>query len=155
MTTMIKCTNGETITLFHDTNLARPYSLGFRVQGTQGIWMDVNQSLMIEGKTKAHSWEKADALLKTYDHPLWKKHEKSAENAGHGGMDWFVINSFIECAKAKKPAAMDAYDAATWLCITALSEESITMGSHPVAIPDFTRGRWLKRKNDFAQGDIY
>ncbi len=155
VTTMIKCNNGETITLFHDTNLARPYSLGFRVQGTQGIWMDLNQSLMIEGKTKAHSWEKAETLLKEYDHPLWKKHEKSAENAGHGGMDWFVMHSFIECAKAKKPAAMDVYDAATWLSITALSEESILMGSHPVAIPDFTRGRWIKRKNDFALGDLY
>lgn len=154
-TTMIKCSNGETMTLFHDTNLPRPYSLGFRVQGTKGIWMDVNQSLMIEGKTKKHSWENADALLKEYDHPLWKKYEKSAENAGHGGMDWFVVNSFIEGAKANKPAAIDVYDAATWLAITALSEQSIASGSSAVAFPDFTRGRWMRKKNEFAAGDTY
>jgi predicted dehydrogenase len=154
-TTMIKCSNGETMTLFHDTNLPRPYSLGFRVQGTKGIWMDVNQSLMIEGKTKKHSWENADALLKEFDHPLWKKYEKSAENAGHGGMDWFVVNSFIEGAKANKPAAIDVYDAATWLAITALSEQSIAAGSSAVSFPDFTRGRWMRKKNEFAVGDVY
>ncbi len=152
-TTLIKCNNGETITLFHDTNLPRPYSLGFRVQGTKGLWMDVNQSLMIEGKTPKHAWTKADDMLKTYDHALWKKYEKSAENAGHGGMDWFVLNSFIESAKKNEAPAIDVYDAATWLSITALSEESIALGSTPVAIPDFTRGRWMKRINAFAQGD--
>ncbi len=155
VTTMIKCNNGETITLFHDTNLPRPYSLGFRVQGTKGIWMDVNQSLMIEGKTKSHEWEKADEWLKKYDHPLWKKYEKLAENAGHGGMDWFVVHSFVEGAKANAPAAIDVYDAAAWLSITPLSEESIALGSHPVPFPDFTRGRWLKTKNTFASGELY
>ena len=99
--------------------------------------------------------EVAEAMLKVYDHPLWKKYEKKAENAGHGGMDWFVINSFVECLKANKPATIDAYDAATWLSITTLSEESIALGSHPVAFPDFTRGRWIKRKNEFALGDMY
>lgn len=154
-TTMVKCANGETFTLFHDTNLPRPYSIGFRVQGTEGIWMDVNQSLMLQGKTKAHSWEKADEWIKKYDHPLWKKHESKAEGAGHGGMDWFVINSFVECIKRNAPAAIDVYDAAAWLSITPLSEDSIAMGSMPVAIPDFTRGRWIKRKNEFAVNDEY
>jgi Oxidoreductase family, NAD-binding Rossmann fold len=50
VTTQIKCANGETVLLTHDTNLPRPYSLGFRVQGSKGIWMDVNEKLMLEGK---------------------------------------------------------------------------------------------------------
>ena len=52
VTTMIKTQNEETILLQHDTNLPRPYSLGFRVQGTKGLWMDVNKSLYIEGVSK-------------------------------------------------------------------------------------------------------
>ena len=32
--TMLKCENGETILLTHDTSLQRPYNLGFRMQGT-------------------------------------------------------------------------------------------------------------------------
>ena len=35
--TLIKCANGETITLTHDTSLPRPYSRGNLVQGTNGI----------------------------------------------------------------------------------------------------------------------
>ncbi|MBS1934933.1 MAG: Gfo/Idh/MocA family oxidoreductase, partial [Bacteroidetes bacterium] len=36
VTTHLKCANGETVLLQHDTNNPRPYSLGFRVQGTKG-----------------------------------------------------------------------------------------------------------------------
>ena len=32
------------------------------------------------------------------------------------------------------------------MSITCLSEQSIAMGSAPVAIPDFTGGRWLENR---------
>lgn len=155
VTTMIQTINGETVTLFHDTNLPRPYSLGFRVQGTKGIWMDVNKSLHIEGVSPHHQWEAAEPYLKKYDHPLWTKYEQSATGAGHGGMDFFLLNAFIENAKRNEPAIIDVYDAATWMAITPLSEDSIALGSQAVAIPDFTRGRWLNRKPIFALDDSY
>ena len=41
---------------------------------------------------------------------------------------------------------IDVYDMAAWMSITCLSEDSIAMGSSPVAIPDFTSGKWIKRK---------
>ncbi len=155
VTTIIKCNNGETVMLSHDTNVARPYSLGFRVQGTKGLWMDVNKSLYIEGTSKQpHRWELADTYLKQYDHPLWKKYEKEAEGAGHGGMDFFVLNAFIEGVKRNEPAQIDVYDAATWLSITPLSEASIATGSSPQSFPDFTRGRWMKKKNEFGKGEF-
>jgi predicted dehydrogenase len=155
VTTLIKCNNGETVMLSHDTNVARPYSLGFRVQGTKGLWMDVNKSLYIEGVSKQpHRWETAENYLQQYDHPLWKKYEKDAEGAGHGGMDFFVLNAFIECVKRQEPAQIDVYDAATWLSITPLSEASIATGSSPQSFPDFTRGRWMKKKNGFGVGEF-
>ena len=46
--TMMNCAQGETILLTHDTHLPRPYSIGFRVQGTNGIWMDVAKGVHIE-----------------------------------------------------------------------------------------------------------
>lgn len=155
VTSMVKTTNGETIVLYHDTNLPRPYSLGFRVQGTKGLWMDVNQSLYIEGTSKPHSWEKADPYLTQYDHPLWKKYEQQATGAGHGGMDFFVLNAFVECAKRNIAPPIDVYDAATWMAVTPLSEQSIAQGSQPMPFPDFTRGRWMRRTVDFALGDDY
>jgi len=153
VTTSIKCSNGETIVLHHDTNLPRPYSLGFRVQGTKGLWMDVNKSIHIEGKSPAHRWESAQPWLDKYDHPLWKKYEQRAMGAGHGGMDFFLINAFIECAKRNETPPFDVYDAASWLAITPLSEQSVATGSQPVSFPDFTRGRWMSKKMDFAMGE--
>lgn len=156
VTTSITCANGETILLQHDTNLPRPYSLGFRVQGTDGLWMDINKSIYIEGKSpKAHQWEEAKTWLDKYDHPLWVRWSKEAQGSGHGGMDFYVIHSFIESAKRKLPTQMDVYDAAAWSAITPLSEQSIELGNETVAFPDFTGGQWSYRKPVFALNDAY
>jgi predicted dehydrogenase len=156
VTTHIKCVNGETILLQHDTNSPRPYSLGFRVQGTKGIWMDVNKSLYIEGvTTKADAWEDAKPYLEKYDHPLWQRWGKDTEGAGHGGMDFFVMQAFIESVKRKTATPMDVYDAAAWGAITPLSEASIELGNQTVEFPDFTSGQWMYRKNNFALTDEY
>jgi hypothetical protein len=156
VTTSIGCSNGETILLQHDTNLPRPYSLGFRVQGTEGLWMDLNRSIYIEGKSpKAHQWEDQKAWLDKYDHPLWKKYGNDAQGAGHGGMDFFVIHAFVEAAKRKVATPMDVYDAATWSAITPLSEKSIELGNETVEFPDFTGGQWMYRKPVFALNDDY
>ena len=156
VTTMISTLKGETILLQHDTDLPRPYSLGFRVQGTNGIWMDVNKSIYIEGQSKKpHQWEDAKEWLDKYDHPLWKKYGNDASGAGHGGMDWFVLNGFIEAVKRKTNTPQDVYDAVAWSAITPLSETSIQLGGESVDFPDFTQGKWMLRKNDFALGNDY
>ncbi len=155
VTTNIMTSNGETITLSHDTNLPRPYSLGFRVQGTKGIWMDVNKSIYIEGKSDPHRWEAAEKYLETYDHPLWKRYGKDASGAGHGGMDWFVMNAFLEAYKNNQPMPLDVYDHACWAAITCLSEQSIAGGGEPQVFPDFTDGKWMSRKPLFAFDDTY
>lgn len=156
VTTVLRTINGESIIVSHDTNSPRPYSLGFRVQGTQGIWMDLNRSLYIEGLSpQAHRWEDAAPYLEKYDHPLWKRYADRATGAGHGGMDFFVVHAFIESVKRGMPTPLDAYDAAAWSAITPLSETSIAMGSASVDFPDFTRGRWMQRQPVFAFGDSY
>ena len=155
VTTSINTANGETILLQHDTNLPRPYSLGFRVQGTNGLWMDINNSLHIEGVTEKHRWDKAQSFLDKYDHPLWKKYSNDAEGAGHGGMDFFVVNAFIESVKRKINTPMDVYDAATWSAITPLSEQSIQLGNQTIEFPDFTKGKWMYNTPIFALGDDY
>jgi predicted dehydrogenase len=154
ITTMINCANGETVLLSHDTHLPRPYSLGFRVQGTKGLWMDVANSVYIEHQSKQDDeWDAADEWFKKYDHPLWKKYETKAEGAGHGGMDWFVFNGFIEAVKQKKQTPIDVYDSVTMSAITPLSEKSIADGNAPQEFPDFTKGKWKTQKNTFALDD--
>ena len=154
--TMIKCHNGETILITHDTNLPRPYSLGFRVQGTKGIWTEDNKSIYLEGVSpKQHRWEDFKPYQEKYDHPLWKAHAADAENAGHGGIDYFVLRAFIESIKNQVAPPIDVYDAAAWSAISPLSEESIAKGSAPIQIPDFTRGKWKTNKPIFALNEQY
>jgi hypothetical protein len=155
VTTSINCANGETILLQHDTNLPRPYSLGFRVQGTNGLWMDVANGVYVEGQSKNDEWDQAKTWFDKYDHPLWKRWNSEAEGAGHGGMDFFVVHAFIESIKRKTPTPQDVYDAAAWSAITPLSEQSIEMGNQTVAFPDFTSGQWMYRKPTFALTDEY
>jgi len=156
VTTSINCANGETILLQHDTNLPRPYSLGFRVQGTEGLWMDVNKGIYIQEKSaKEHQWDDAKQWLDKYDHPLWQRWSKDTAGAGHGGMDFFVIHAFVESIKRKTPTPMDVYDAATWSSISPLSERSIELGNQTVEVPDFTGGQWMYRKPVFSLGDTY
>ncbi|MEN9701057.1 MAG: hypothetical protein RIR55_367 [Bacteroidota bacterium] len=162
VTTQIQTYNGETILLTHDTNSPRPYNLGFRVQGTQGLWQDFSSGALNAGhiyidgiSPKEHQWENPEAYLKQHDHPLWKRFEKDAVGAGHGGMDFFVENAFIECIKRNVPFPIDVYDLATWYAITPLSEKSISENGQVQEIPDFTRGKWKIRKPDFAMNDQF
>lgn len=154
ITTMLNCANGETVMLSHDTHLPRPYSIGFRVQGTKGLWMDVAKSVYIDHKSKKNDqWDPADEWFDKYDHPLWKKYEKEATGAGHGGMDWFVFNAFVQSVMQKKQTPIDVYDSVTMSVITPLSEASLKNGNAPQEFPDFTKGKWKTRKNTFALDD--
>jgi hypothetical protein len=146
ITSTIDTANGETIIVTHDCNSPRPYSLGFRVQGSEGLWEVDGNRIYIEGEAKKpHQWDDATKWLEEYDHPLWKKFGAHAEGAGHGGMDFFVINAFVESAKQNIAPPLDAYDAAAWSAITPLSEVSIANNGEPQDFPDFTRGDWVKR----------
>ena len=60
-------------------------------------------------------------------------------------MDYLMLKSFIFHALGDKDMPIDVYDAAAWMCITPLTEQSISLGGAPVPVPDFTVGKWIKR----------
>lgn len=148
VTTMIRCARGETILLTHDCTLPRPYSRGGRIQGTKAIWMEDSRSIHVEGVTPhlpkdfSHSWESDEPYMEKYESGLWKEYREFGLRGGHGGMDYLVLRGFIEAIQHGTPMPIDVYDTAALMCITPLTEESIACGSMPVAIPDFTEGRW-------------
>ncbi|MEO6228955.1 MAG: Gfo/Idh/MocA family oxidoreductase [Ferruginibacter sp.] len=159
--TQIQTANGETILLTLDTSSPRPYNLGFRVQGTEGLWQDYQAGefdkgmLYFENVSKPHTWDNPEKFMEDNDHPLWKRFENDAAASGHGGMDFFVDNAFIECIKRRAHFPLDVYDLATWYAITPLSEKSIAMGGQAQDIPDFTRGKWVNRKPIFGMSSEY
>ena len=154
VTTIIKCANGETIVLTLDTTLPRYYSRGFYVQGTKGMYTEDNKSIFLDKHEHAKDhfawdkhWGNVEEFRKEYEHPIWEKYLREGVKEGHDGMDYLVFSDFVDCVKNKTQASIDAYDMAAWMCITALSEESIAKGGMPVFVPDFTNGKWIKRKD--------
>jgi hypothetical protein len=152
---MIKCANGETIIVTHDTSLPRPYSLGFRVEGTGGLWYNDGNTIYIEGKSEPHQWDESSKWTTPYDHAYWREFGSEAEGGGHGGMDFIMLHDFFDAVRSRKPVPLDAYDAAAWSAVSALSEMSVARGGSLVDFPDFTRGKWIKREPHFAPDEKF
>ena len=158
VTTMIRCANGETVVLTHDCTLPRPYSRGGYVQGLKGLWMEDARSIYLEDRTPArpngeHCFEPDKPYMEEYRHPLWREYKDFGLRGGHGGMDYLVLRAFIESIQDGNAFPIDVYDAASWMAVTCLSEQSVAMGSMPVPVPDFTDGRCINRQA--RKGDIF
>jgi len=152
VTTVIKCARGETIVLTLDTTLPRTYSRGFRVRGTKAAYEDENKSFFFDGEHHEfdfkwqEQWGNADKYREEHEHPLWTAYNKEGVKNGHGGIDYLVLRAFFECVQNGTEPPIDVYDTAAWMSVTALSEDSIAQGGAPLAMPDFTGGRWLCKK---------
>ncbi len=150
VSTMIKCAGGQTISITLDTTLPRPfYSRGFTVRGTKGMFSEDTNSVVVEPESiDDHIGEgvrnNTEQYYEKYDNAIWEEYYRLGVKSGHGGMDWHTLRAFVESYKEGYPSPIDVYDAAAWMCISALSETSIALGSQPVEIPDFTGGGWIK-----------
>lgn len=151
VTTVIRCAHGETIVLTLDTTLPHAYSRGLVVQGTKAEYREDNHSLYIDGVHNQYEgywkdqWDNVGQYREQYGHPLWNENAPD-RSKGHGGMDYLVLCAFFDSVKRQVQTPIDVYDAAAWMSVSALSEESIALSGHPVAIPDFTQGRWINRE---------
>lgn len=149
ISTDIKCANGELIHLTLDTTLPRPfYSREFTVQGTRGMCVQISKSkgvFYLDGMPKNEE-PNEEEFYEKYDHPLHRDYSKIEGLGGHGGIDWLVCRAFVESVKRGVNTPIDAYDTVSWMAVTPLSEQSVAMGGAPVAFPDFTRGKWIRRE---------
>lgn len=153
--TVITCAGGETVSLRLDTTLPRFYSREFTVRGTKGMCMQDANLVLIDGQQNMHEFFDPDLTLKKYlgnaetytDNipPCWRGITAEEIEAGHGGMDFLMFKDFFRAVRAGGEMPLDVYDAALWMSVTPLSEASVAAGGAPVAVPDFTRGKWLLR----------
>ncbi len=152
--TIITCENGETIRICLDTTLPRSYDRAFTVRGTNGYYSQTLNYVYLDGeeedfRTVEHNMKNINNAVKYEEEflpDIWKKITKEEIESGHGGMDVFEFRGFVSALKNNKEMPIDVYDAAAWMCITALSSESIKKNGAPVQIPDFTRGAYKTRK---------
>lgn len=146
--TLITCEDGRTIALKLDTALPRFYSREFSVHGTKGLYSELAHAVFIEGC--GNHWDTRSFLgndqsfLDKYSTKMWQALTKEDRESGHGGMDLFEWKAFAKALINGEEMPVDVYDAASWMAITCLSEESIKKGVQ-MDIPDFTRGKYKDR----------
>ena len=152
--TIITCAGGETILLTLDTTLPRSYNRDIKVRGTKGLYEMATNSFFFDGMKE--QWRTVQYYTGCMDNAkeyygellpdVWKNMTEEDKKSGHGGMDGVMFRIFVEAVKSGSPMPIDVYDAASWMCVTALSEASIAQGGAIQQIPDFTAGKWLTRQ---------
>lgn len=159
-TTMIRTSAGKTVLLQHNVYTPRPYDRLYQVVGSKGYASkypikgyafepeQLAGAVVDYENLSTHKFVPAAVrkeLAERYKHPILREvEEKARQVGGHGGMDFIMDYRLVYCLRNGLPLDQDVYDAAEWSCIGELSAASIENGSKPVAIPDFTRGRWQK-----------
>lgn len=155
--TTIRTKKGVVISLRVDWVSSRPHNMThYGLQGTKGAYLAARHDhedplVWIEGRSPGFStdlpgqskaeWESLWTYRDEYEHPLWKKWLNEAEQTGHGGGDFFVIDEFVRSILEGRPPAIDVYDAVTWSSIFPLSMQSVAGNGKPIEFPDFTKNR--------------
>jgi hypothetical protein len=147
-TSLLQTAKGRTVMLQHDVTTPRPYSRLNHVSGTKGAFCDYPPRVFQDGPGK-EEWGTLDPWKEKFEHRLWTRLAKLAQESGHGGMDYVMSWRLLQCVREGLVPDMDVYDAAAWSAPGPLSEQSVAGGSAPVEFPDFTRGRWPEPRRGF------
>ncbi len=152
-TTVIQTERGAVIVLRVDWSSPRPHNMThYALQGTRAAYISARRHhereddlIWIDGVSPGDSpsgaaqWEPLWKYAEEYEHPYWRAWRAQAEEAGHGGGDFFILKDFFTAVAQRSRPPIDVYDAATWSAIVPLSAESVARGGAPVAVPRFRR----------------
>jgi predicted dehydrogenase len=147
-TTTIRTNNGRTILVEHDVTSPNVYSRIHRIVGTKGT----AQQYPLPGRISngGENWlseAEVKALEEKYQPVIVKRvGEMAKEVGGHGGMDFLLDWRVIDCLRNGLALDQDVYDAASWSCISPLTEHSVAHRALTMDIPDFTNGAWKTNK---------
>lgn len=144
-TTIVSTQKGSTIMVQHNISNPRPYSRIHALTGTAGFCQKYPvERIAIAQRSEGYlSDSETHEILSAYKHPFLDTYwEKANTVSGDHFFDYIMDARLIHCLRHGLPTDMNVYDAATWSCLTELTEQSVKRGGMPVAIPDFTRGRW-------------
>ena len=151
-TALLHTTTGAVVTIRLDS-APRPHNMThYGLQGSRGAYLSARHAgedplVWIEGRSDGASeglpgqeparWDPLWKYAPEFEHPLWRERLREAQDAGHGGGDFFVVDEFVSAVRAGRPPAIGVRDAVTWSCVAALSAQSIAGRGTPVPFPDF------------------
>lgn len=82
----------------------------------------------LAGDGEGHEFRDLEAYYDDYMHPLWREYRDHVVG-GHDGIDYLVMRAFVEAVKARTAVPIDAYDMASWMAVSVLSEQSVAMAA--------------------------
>ncbi len=145
---LVKTEKGRSILVQHDVVTPRPYSRTNALAGTKGYHEGYPSRLSLS--EKGHRWlndEEYKEYRSKYNHPIREELSEEIEKyGGHGGMDFVELYRLFDNLNKGRTLDMDVYDAAAWSVVSPLSEISVELDGVPVKFPDFTRGKWKKKR---------
>lgn len=146
-TSILRSEKGKTIMLQYDITSPRVYSRIHMLSGTKAAALKYPEPARISVE---HEWlndQQMKEVSEKYMPEISKRIGDMAKQVGgHGGMDFLMTWRLIDCLRNGLPLDMDVYDAALWGSIIPLSERSVSNGSCPVDIPDFTNASYKTNK---------
>ena len=122
----------------------------YRFCGTKGQMENVrgtDDKIML----RYNDWEIPDGLEENnFYKPEWNdKDEDLIKDAGHGGSDFIVARTFIDCIVNNKKSPFDVFFSTTMSSVAILAHRSILNGGIPYDIPDFNNEEDCKKyEND-------
>ena len=142
-TSLIKASSGRTVLVQHNVASPRPYDRLNLVAGTKGTYRDFPPGIYLDGQAGEEAYVGIERFRERFEHQWWTEYgNRARELGGHGGADFIMCWRLIQSMLTGTVPDLDVYDAATWSVVGPLSVDSVRLGSVPVAVPDFTRGRW-------------
>lgn len=138
-TTLMRTALGRTILLSHDVQTPRPYSRGYRLVGTKGYADKYPVEQLWIGEQEVRR-DEVEAMIERFLPDDIRNLRHTAEQYDNrGGISYIMDYRLVDCLVKGRPLDMDVYDLAEWCAVVELSEQSISQGSVPVAVPDFCR----------------
>lgn len=151
VTSVVRTQKGKSIVVNYDMQLPRPYDNRWMLQGLRGVYNEQRDAIYLLAESpEYHQWEPWKPYEEQHLHPWWKRMERDAGAAGHGGTDYLELSLFLNAVRQGSQTPIDIYDSVVMSSLVPLSEASIAQGGAPVACPDFTRGAWKTRKPAFG-----
>jgi predicted dehydrogenase len=121
----------------------RPHAMtNYQLQGTDGAYESArakgeqHRIWLRQRSADANSWTNLDDLRDEFLPDFWKEGMARAQEAGHGGGDYFEVLDFIDAILGKRPCPIGIHEAMDMTLPGLCSQESIRRGGIWIDVPD-------------------
>ena len=134
---MLITTSGGAVMRVNGSSSMAPHGNWYRLACTNGGAETVRGD-QTKVRLSYNSWTKPEGAEEdTVYEAQWASDAESANAAGHGGGDYWVVRKFVEACRGENTPFPDVYTACAMSAVAILGWRSVLNGNIPYDIPDF------------------